>query len=57
MHLVVDAVVVRSGSSAIVIEHLLGGWTEAAPDDRVTVLCDEAGPAFGAGVTQHRWLR
>jgi glycosyltransferase involved in cell wall biosynthesis len=46
MHLVVDAVVVRSGSSAIVIEHLLRGWTEAAPDDRVTVLCDEAGPAF-----------
>lgn len=46
MHLVVDAVVVRSGSSAIVIEHLLRGWTEAAPDDRVTVLCDETGPAF-----------
>jgi glycosyltransferase involved in cell wall biosynthesis len=46
MHLVVDAVVVRSGSSAIVIEHLLRGWTEAAPEDRVTVLCDEAGPAF-----------
>jgi len=46
MHLVVDAVVVRSGSSAIVIEHLLRGWTEAAPGDRVTVLVDEAGPAF-----------
>lgn len=46
MHLVVDAVVVRSGSSAIVIEHLLRGWREAAPGDRVTVLCDEAGPAF-----------
>lgn len=46
MHLVVDAVVVRSGSSAIVIEHLLRGWTEAAPDDRVTVLVDEEGPAF-----------
>jgi len=46
MHLVVDAVVVRYGSSAIVIEHLLRGWAEAAPDDRVTVLCDEAGPAF-----------
>ncbi len=46
MHLVVDAVVVRSGSSAIVIEHLLRGWADAAPDDRVTVLCDEAGPAF-----------
>jgi len=46
MHLVVDAVVVRAGSSAIVIEHLLRGWTELAPDDKVTVLCDEAGPAF-----------
>ncbi|WP_188111229.1 glycosyltransferase family 4 protein [Nocardioides antri] len=46
MHLVVDAVVVRAGSSAIVIEHLLRGWTEAAPDDRVTVLVDEAGPVF-----------
>jgi glycosyltransferase involved in cell wall biosynthesis len=46
MHLVVDAVVVRYGSSAIVIEHLLRGWAEAAPDDRVTVLCDATGPAF-----------
>lgn len=46
MHLVVDAVVVRSGSSAIVMEHLLRGWTKAAPDDRVTVLVDESGPAF-----------
>ncbi|WP_183094328.1 glycosyltransferase family 4 protein [Nocardioides stalactiti] len=46
MHLVVDAVVVRAGSSAIVIEHLLRGWTEAAPEDRVTLLVDAAGPAF-----------
>lgn len=46
MHLVVDAVVVRSGSSAIVIEHLLRGWAEAAPEDRVTVLVDESGPQF-----------
>ena len=46
MHLVVDAVVVRSGSSAIVIEHLLRGWTQEAPDDRVTVLVGPEGPAF-----------
>lgn len=46
MHLVVDAVVVRPGSSAVVVEHLLRGWQQAAPEDRVTVLCDEQGPAF-----------
>ncbi|WP_183101112.1 glycosyltransferase family 4 protein [Nocardioides pelophilus] len=46
MHLVVDAVVVRPGSSAIVVEHLLRGWAEAAPDDRVTVLSGPDGPAF-----------
>ena len=47
MHLVVDAVVVRAGSSAIVVEHLLpAGWAEAAPDDRVTVLSDPKGPVF-----------
>ncbi|MEZ0579781.1 glycosyltransferase [Nocardioides sp. MH1] len=46
MHLVVDAVVVRSGSSAIVIEHLLRGWTQEAPDDEVTVLVGPEGPAF-----------
>ncbi|KAA1421485.1 glycosyltransferase family 4 protein [Nocardioides humilatus] len=46
MHLVVDAVVVRSGSSAIVIEHLLRGWTQEAPDDEVTVLVGPEGPCF-----------
>jgi glycosyltransferase involved in cell wall biosynthesis len=46
MHLVVDAVVVRSGSSAIVIEHLLRGWTQEAADDQVTVLVGPEGPAF-----------
>jgi glycosyltransferase involved in cell wall biosynthesis len=46
MHLVVDAVAVRSGSAAIVIEHLLSGWSQAAPDDRVTVLTGPDGPAF-----------
>ena len=53
MHLVVDAVVVRYGSSAIVIEHLLRGWAEAAPDDRVTVLCRRG----GSGVRRTRRLR
>jgi glycosyltransferase involved in cell wall biosynthesis len=46
MHLVVDAVAVRAGSAAIVLEHLLRGWRETAPDDRVTVLAGEGGPEF-----------
>ncbi|UMG91115.1 glycosyltransferase [Nocardioides sp. TF02-7] len=46
MHLVVDAVAVQEGSAGIVVEHLLAGWTELAPADRVTVLAPPAGPAF-----------
>lgn len=46
MHLVIDAVVVRPGSAAIVTEHLLGGWLQTAPGDRVTVLTGPDGPAF-----------
>lgn len=46
MHLVVDAVAVQAGSSAIVVEHLLRGWTELAPEDRITVLAAQGGPAF-----------
>lgn len=46
MHLVVDAVAVRAGSSAIVVEHLLEGWRDLAPDDRITVLAGPEGPAF-----------
>jgi glycosyltransferase involved in cell wall biosynthesis len=46
MHLVVDAVVVTRGSSAVVLEHLLRGWREEFPDDRLTVLAGPDGPAF-----------
>jgi glycosyltransferase involved in cell wall biosynthesis len=46
MHLVVDAVVVTRGSSAVVIEHLLRGWREEFPDDRLTLLCGADGAAF-----------
>lgn len=46
MHLLVDAVAVRSGSAAIVIEHLLGGWRTTAPTDRITVLAGPEGPDF-----------
>ena len=46
MHLLVDAVAVQSGSSAIVVEHLLRGWTELAPSDRITVLTGPEGAAF-----------
>ena len=52
MHLVVDAVAVQEGSAAIVVEHLLRGWRELAPDDRITVLAGPEGAAFAppAGV-------
>jgi glycosyltransferase involved in cell wall biosynthesis len=46
MHLVVDAVAVRRGSSAVVIEHLLRGWRAEWPEDRLTVVCGPDGPAF-----------
>jgi glycosyltransferase involved in cell wall biosynthesis len=46
MHLVVDAVVVTRGSSAVVIEHLLRGWREEFPADRLTLLCGADGPPF-----------
>jgi glycosyltransferase involved in cell wall biosynthesis len=46
MHLAIDAVPVERGSSAVVIEHLLRGWREAWPDDRLTVLCGPGGPSF-----------
>lgn len=46
MHLVVDAVAVQEGSAAIVVEHLLHGWRELAPADRLTILATGDGPAF-----------
>lgn len=46
MHVLVDAVAVRSGSAAIVVEHLLRGWVSASQADRITVLAGPDGPAF-----------
>lgn len=46
MHLVVDAVAVRRGSSAIVVGGLLAGWAQLAPSDQVTVLTGPDGPTF-----------
>ena len=46
MHLLVDAVAVGPGSSAIVVEHLLRAWREEWPDDELTVLTGPDGPAF-----------
>jgi glycosyltransferase involved in cell wall biosynthesis len=46
MHLVIDAVVVSRGSSAVVIEHLLRGWRREFPTDRLTLLSSAEGPAF-----------
>jgi glycosyltransferase involved in cell wall biosynthesis len=56
VHIVVDAVAVRSGSSAIVLEHLLGAWRSLAADDRITVLTGSDGPGFPLpdGVDVHR---
>ncbi len=46
MHLVVDAVAVGPGSSAIVVEHLLSGWVALGSGDRITVLTGPDGAAF-----------
>jgi glycosyltransferase involved in cell wall biosynthesis len=45
MRLVVDAIGVRPGSAAIVIEGLLRGWEQVAPEDELVVLTDGQ-PAF-----------
>jgi glycosyltransferase involved in cell wall biosynthesis len=52
MHLVIEAVAVGPGSSAVVLEHLVRAWRDAWPDDHLTVLSGPDGPAFGlpAGV-------
>ncbi|WP_460812411.1 glycosyltransferase [Nocardioides salsibiostraticola] len=39
---------VQTGSSAILIEHLLRAWRGAYPDDTITVLSGPEGPAFTA---------
>lgn len=46
MHLVVDAVVVRTGSVTIVLEHLVRAWAEAFPEDTFSVLFGPEGQTF-----------
>ncbi|MDO7867861.1 glycosyltransferase [Nocardioides jiangxiensis] len=55
MHVVIDALVVKAGSSAVILENLLQGWREVAPEDRLTVLVSGA-PAFAVpdGVELHQ---
>jgi glycosyltransferase involved in cell wall biosynthesis len=59
MHLVVDAAVARPGSTTIVLEHLVQAWSEAFPEDRITVLVGPAGPQFPvpAGVESEQLRR
>ena len=45
MHVVFDAFSVRAGSSAVILEGLLRGWREYAPQDRLTLLAS-ATPEF-----------
>lgn len=45
MHVVFDAFAVRAGSSAVILEGLLRGWRELAPDDRLTLVAS-AQPEF-----------
>jgi glycosyltransferase involved in cell wall biosynthesis len=59
MHVVVDAAVARPGSTSIVLEHLLGAWSDAFADDRITVLTGPDGPPFPlpSRVEEHRLRR
>jgi glycosyltransferase involved in cell wall biosynthesis len=41
VRVVFDAFSVRSGSSAVILEGLLRGWRELAPEDRLTVVASE----------------
>ncbi|BBH17126.1 hypothetical protein Back2_14130 [Nocardioides baekrokdamisoli] len=45
MHVVFDAFAVRAGSSAVILEGLLRGWRECAPEDRLTLVASGE-PAF-----------
>lgn len=55
MHVVFDALSVRAGSSAVILEGLLRGWRELAPDDRLTlVVADDPVFAVADGVDVRR---
>jgi glycosyltransferase involved in cell wall biosynthesis len=52
---VFDAIAVRPGSSAVILEGLIAGWMSRYPDDRLTVLVpDEPGLRIPEGVGVHR---
>lgn len=46
MHVVFDAFAVRAGSSAVILEGLLRGWRDLAPEDRLTLVASDP-PPFG----------
>lgn len=46
VHIVVDTVAVRPGSSAVIVENLLQAWQQMEPTDRLTVLAGPEGPYF-----------
>lgn len=51
MHVVFDAFAIRPGSSAVILENLLAGWRQAAPEDVLTVLASDVPPfALASGV-------
>lgn len=55
MHVVFDAVAVRPGSSAVILEGLIAGWLRSYPSDALTVLVsDEPGMRIHDGVAVHR---
>ena len=54
MHVVFDAVAVRPGSSAVILEGLIAGWRRRYPADNLTVLVpDEPGMRVLDGVAVH----
>lgn len=55
MHVVVDAIVARPGSTSIVLEHLLRAWSATYVDDRISVLIGPGGSPFQLppGVSAH----
>jgi glycosyltransferase involved in cell wall biosynthesis len=55
VHVVFDAVAVRPGSSAVILEGLIAGWLRDYPADTLTVLVpDEPGLRIPEGVAVHR---
>jgi glycosyltransferase involved in cell wall biosynthesis len=55
VHIVFDAVAVRPGSSAVILEGLIDGWLSAYPSDVLTVLVpDEPGMRIPDGVAVRR---